>query len=53
MSEEITAGVAEPVNETTAKQSNMSMADFVNRRLGKQNEATQEVARFETSYQIC
>lgn len=43
MSEEITTGVAEPVNETTAKQSNMSMADFVNRRLGKQNEATQEV----------
>ena len=44
MSEEITTGVAEPVNETTAKQSNMSMADFVNRRLGKQNEATQEVS---------
>ena len=44
MSEEITTGVAEPVNETTAKQSNMSMADFVNRRLGQQNEATQEVA---------
>jgi len=45
MSEEITTGVAEPVNETTAKQSNnMSMSDFVNRRLGAQNEETQEVA---------
>ena len=45
MSEEITTGVAEPVNETTALQSNnMSMADFVNRRLGQKQEETQEQA---------
>jgi len=45
MSEEITTGVAEPVNETTALQSNnMSMADFVNRRLGQKQEETQEEA---------
>jgi hypothetical protein len=42
MSEEITT--VDAGTETTAKQSNMSMADFVNRRLGQQNEATQEVA---------
>ena len=42
MSNEITTGVAEPVQETTAPQSNMSVSDFINRRLGKQNEATQE-----------
>ena len=44
MSNEITEGVAEPSTETTAPQSNMSAADFVNRRLGQQNEETQEVA---------
>lgn len=44
MSNEITEGVAEPSTETTASQSNMSAADFVNRRLGQQNEETQEVA---------
>ena len=45
MSNEITEGVAEPSTETTAEQSNnMSMADFVSRRLGQQNEATQEEA---------
>jgi len=44
MSNEITEGVAEPSTETTASQSNMSAADFINRRLGKQNEETQEVA---------
>ena len=44
MSNEITTGDAEPVQETTAKQSNMSAADFVNRRLGQLNEATQEEA---------
>ena len=42
MSNEITEGVAEPSTQTTAPQSNMSAADFVNRRLGKLNEATQE-----------
>lgn len=42
MSNEITTGVAEPVQETTAPQSNMSVSDFINRRLGKQNEETQE-----------
>ena len=42
MSEEITTVDAGTV--TTAKQSNMSAADFVNRRLGQLNEATQEVA---------
>jgi hypothetical protein len=42
MSNEITEGVAEPSTETTALQSNMSAADFVNRRLGQLNEATQE-----------
>ena len=44
MSNEITTGDAEPVQETTAVQSNMSAADFVNRRLGQLNEATQEEA---------
>jgi hypothetical protein len=44
MSNEITEGVAEPSTETTASQSNMSAADFVNRRLGQLNEGTQEVA---------
>ena len=44
MSNEITEGVAEPSTETTALQSNMSAADFVNRRLGQQNEETQEEA---------
>ena len=45
MSNEITEGVAEPSTETTAEQSNnMSMADFVSRRLGQQNEGTQEEA---------
>ena len=45
MSEEITTGVAEPVQSTTAEQSNnITMADFVNRRLGQQKEATQEEA---------
>ena len=44
MSNEITEGVAEPSTETTALQSNMSAADFVNRRLGQLNEATQEEA---------
>ena len=38
MSNEITEGVAEPSTETTALQSNMSAADFVNRRLGQLNE---------------
>lgn len=42
MSEEITTANAEA--ETTAIQSNMSMADFVTRRLGQQNEETQEGA---------
>jgi hypothetical protein len=42
MSNEITEGVAEPSTETTALQSNMSAADFVNRRLGKLNEETQK-----------
>ena len=42
MSNEITEGVAEPSTQTTALQSNMSAADFVNRRLGQLNEATQE-----------
>ena len=42
MSNEITEGAAEPSTQTTAPQSNMSAADFVNRRLGKLNEATQE-----------
>ena len=45
MSEEITAGVAEPAQTTTAEQSNnMSMADFVNRRLGQPKGETQEEA---------
>ena len=44
MSNEITEGVAEPSIETTASQSNMSAADFVNRRLGQLTEETQEVA---------
>ena len=45
MSNEITEGVAEPSTETTALQSNnMSMADFVSRRLGQQKEETQEEA---------
>lgn len=44
MSNEITEGVAEPSTETTASQSNMSAADFVNRRLGQLTEATQEEA---------
>lgn len=44
MSNEITEGIAEPSTETTAKQSNMSAADFVNRRLGQLNEGTQEEA---------
>jgi len=44
MSNEITEGVAEPSTETTALQSNMSAADFVNRRLGQLTEETQEVA---------
>ena len=44
MSNEIIEGVAEPSTETTAEQSNMSVADFINRRLGQQNEATQEEA---------
>lgn len=42
MSNEITEGVAETSTETTALQSNMSAADFVNRRLGKLNEETQK-----------
>ena len=44
MSNEITEGVAEPSTETTASQSNMSAADFVNRRLGQLTEVTQEEA---------
>jgi len=44
MSNEITEGVAEPSTETTASQSNMSAADFVNRRLGQLNEGTEEEA---------
>jgi hypothetical protein len=44
MSNEITEGVAEPSTKTTASQSNMSAADFVNRRLGQRNEETQKVA---------
>lgn len=44
MSNEITEGVAEPSTETTALQSNMSAADFVNRRLGQLTEVTQEEA---------
>jgi hypothetical protein len=45
MSNEITEGIAEPSTETTAEQSNnMSMADFVTRRLGQLKEETQEEA---------
>ena len=53
MSEEITEGVAEPSTETTAVQSNMSVSEFAQRRLGQltpkeeeapQVEATEEVA---------
>ena len=44
MSNEITEGVAEPSTETTAVQSNMSAADFINRRLGQLTEATQKEA---------
>ena len=44
MSNEITEGAAEPSTKTTALQSNMSAADFVNRRLGQLTEETQEVA---------
>jgi hypothetical protein len=45
MSQEITTGDAEPVTETTAVQSNMSAAEFVQRRLGQlspQQEETSE-----------
>ena len=53
MSNEITEGVAEPSTETTALQSNMSAADFVNRRLGQLTEATQEVAPpVEATYEV-
>jgi len=42
MSNEIAVGDAEPTTETTAPQSNMSAADFVNRRLGQLNEQAQK-----------
>ena len=44
MSNEITEGIAEPSTETTAVQSNMSAADFVNRRLGQLNPTKEEEA---------
>ena len=53
MSEEITVGNAEPTTETTAVQSNISVSEFAQRRLGQltpkeevapQVEATEEVA---------
>jgi hypothetical protein len=44
MSNEITEGVAEPSTEITAQQSNMSAADFVNRRLGQLNPIKEEEA---------
>ena len=44
MSNEITEGVAEPSTETTAEQSNMSVNDFINRRLGQLNPIKEEVA---------
>ena len=44
MSNEITEGVAEPSTEKTAVQSNMSAADFVNRRLGQLNPTKEEEA---------
>jgi len=52
MSQEITTGDAEPVTETTAVQSNMSSADFINRRLGQlspSKEETNDQAVEETS----
>jgi len=42
MSEEITVGNAEPTTETTAVQSNMSSADFINRRLGQLSPSQEE-----------
>ena len=44
MSNEITEGVAEPSTETTAEQSNMSVNDFINRRLGQLNPIKEEEA---------
>ena len=38
MSNEITVGDAEPTTETAAEQSNMSVTDFINRRLGQAEE---------------
>ena len=42
MSNEITVGDAEPTQETTAIQSNMSATDFINRRLGQLNPTKEE-----------
>ena len=44
MSQEITTGDAEPVTETTAVQSNMSSADFINRRLGQLSPKQEETS---------
>ena len=44
MSTEITEGVAEPSTETTAVQSNMSAAEFVQRRLGQQSPPKEETS---------
>ena len=44
MSTEITEGVAEPSTETTAVQSNMSSADFINRRLGQLSPKQEETS---------
>ena len=42
MSNEITVGDAEPTTETAAEQSNMSVTDFINRRLGQAEETAPE-----------
>ena len=42
MSNEITVGDAEPTTETAAEQSNMSVTDFINRRLGQAEEKAPE-----------
>jgi hypothetical protein len=44
MSTEITEGVAEPSTETTAVQSNMSAAEFVQRRLGQLSPSQEETS---------
>jgi len=44
MSQEITTGDAEPVTETTAVQSNMSAAEFVQRRLGQLSPSQEETS---------